>query len=226
MTTAAIIHLPLARLIRVPRAWLPIAGWVVLGLFAAFTERAGGASHGADHVLLGSYAQIVLPLLVLAIVSGALGSEGLGASVRSLSRFGASERRVALVLMGTSMVVSAAICALLAVILVVITGSAPSLAVDAITSAWVCGLGGAAYAAFFCLGASFGKHGGGRAVFFIIDWILGAGTGVGAVLTPRGNLRNLLGGPAPGELSQQASTVALLILVLLFTILAARRVRS
>ncbi|MEO6420496.1 MAG: hypothetical protein ABIP39_13855 [Polyangiaceae bacterium] len=225
MTTAAIIHLPLARLIRVPRAWFPIAGWAVLGLVAAFVERAGGSSHAADHVLIGSYAQVVLPLLVLAIVSGALGSEGLGASVRSLSRFGASERRVALVLMGTSMVVSAAISALLAVVLVLITGSAGGVAVDAITSAWVCGLGGAAYAAWFSLGASFGKHGGGRAAFFIIDWVLGSGTGVGAVLTPRGNLRNLLGGAAPGELSQQASTLALLVLVVLFTLIAARRVR-
>lgn len=223
--SAAIIHLPLARLTRVPRAWLPIVGWCLLGVFVAWMERKGGSSHAADHVLIGSYAELVLPLLVLSIVSGALGGEGLKASVRSLALFGTSERRVALVLMGTSIVVSAAISALLAVILVLITGSANPLAFDLVTSAWVCGLGGAAYAALFCFGATFGKHGGGRAGVLVVDWILGSGTGVGAVLTPRGNLRNLLGGTAPGELSQQASTAVLIALVVLFALLAARRVR-
>lgn len=223
--SAAIIHLPLARLTRIPRSWLPIVGWVLLGVLAALSERRAGSSHAADHVLIGAYAEIVLPLLVLSIVSGALGGEGLKASVRSLAIFGTSERRVALVLMGTSMVVSAAITALLAVILVLITGSSNPLAVDAITSAWVCGFGGATYAALFCLGATFGKHGGGRAVFLVIDWVLGGGTGVGAVLSPRGNLRNLLGGAPPGELSQQASAAVLLFMIVLFTVLAARRVR-
>ena len=223
--SAAMIHLPLARLTRVPHAWLSIVGWALLGVLVAWMERKGGSSHAADQVLIGSYAELVLPLLVLTIVSNALGGEGLKASVRSLAIFGTSERRVALVLMVTSMVVGAVICALLAVLLVLITGSANPLAFDLITSAWVCGLGGATYVALFCLGASFGKHGGGRVVFLLFDWILGGGSGVGAILTPRGNLRNLLGGAAPGELSQQASTAVLIALLLLFTLLAARRVR-
>jgi hypothetical protein len=223
--SAAIIHLPLARLTRIPRAWLPIVGWALLAVFVAWMERKGGSSHAADHVLLGSYAELVLPLLVLSIVSGALGGEGLKASVRSLALFGTSERRVALVLMGTSMIVSAAISALLAVVLVLITGSSNPLAFDLLTSAWIGGLGGAAYAALFCFGATFGKQGGGRAVFLVFDWILGSDSGVGATLTPRGNVRNLLGGAAPGELSQQASAAVLVALVLFFTLLAARRVR-
>ena len=132
---------------------------------------------------------------------------------------------MALVLIGTSMVVSAAISALLAVLLVLITGSPNPLAFDLLTSAWIGGLGGAAYASLFCFGASFGKHGGGRAVFLILDWIVGSDSSVGAVLTPRGNVRNLLGGAAPGELSQQVSAAVLVALVVFFTLLAARRVR-
>ena len=142
--------------------------------------------------------------------------------------FGAAPARAA----GVTIGVAAAACAALggvlgaAVALVAHGISDPPLWRDAIVSAYAGGLGGIAYAAWFSLGASFGRRGMGRAGLLIADWVLGATSGAGAVMTPRGHLRNLLGGVPPMDLSQRASAFALVAIALLcagFALLKARR---
>jgi hypothetical protein len=85
-------------------------------------------------------------------------------------------------------------------------------------------LGGAAYAAFFGLGASFGARGGGRAAALVLDFLFGGGTTI-ALVTPRAHLRSLLGGTAPAEVSQRASSAVLVALTLVFAAIAIRRAR-
>jgi hypothetical protein len=102
----------------------------------------------------------------------------------------------------------------------------PPLGRDALASAYAGGLGGAAYATWFVLGASFGKRGTGRPVLLALDWLFGANDGATALVTPRGHLRNLLGGAAPMDLSQRASACILIAIAIASTVIAARRARS
>jgi hypothetical protein len=101
----------------------------------------------------------------------------------------------------------------------------PPLARDVLTSAWVASLGGVAYASLFALGASFGKRGGGRTAVLALDWLLGSGTGVVALGTPRAHVRSLLGGEAPAGLAAWTSSCLLIVLALAFAGLAIRRAR-
>jgi hypothetical protein len=86
-------------------------------------------------------------------------------------------------------------------------------------------LGGAGYGAYFTLGASFGKRGGGRGVFLFLDFIFGSGSGAIAALFPRPHLKNILGGAAPLEMSARASAIVLLVLIALYVGGAANRAR-
>ena len=65
----------------------------------------------------------------------------------------------------------------------------------------------------------------GRVVLLVVDWILGANGGAGALLCPRGHVRNLLGGAAPMDLSQRASAAALVFLAIASALIAIRRAR-
>ena len=219
---------PIARLARRPRAWIAVAAWGALALAFAVAARQQRAAHGADHVLVDTYGALVLPLLAYLIVGATLGSQSLRASIAPVVGFGAAPARAA----GVTIGVAAAACAALggvlgaAVALVAHGISDPPLWRDAIVSAYAGGLGGIAYAAWFSLGASFGRRGMGRAGLLIADWVLGATSGAGAVMTPRGHLRNLLGGVPPMDLSQRASAFALVAIALLcagFALLKARR---
>jgi hypothetical protein len=141
--------------------------------------------------------------------------------------FGAQPARAA----AASIAVAAACCAVVgagvaAIVAVVAHGIAdPPRLHDATVSAYVGALGGAAYAAWFSLGASFGRRGGGRVALLVVDWILGANGGAGALLSPRGHVRNLLGGAAPMDLSQRASAAVLVILAIACALVAIRRAR-
>jgi hypothetical protein len=105
-------------------------------------------------------------------------------------------------------------------------GSAdPPIARDLATSAWIGALGGAAYAALYAFGSSFGRRGGGRTVAIVLDAVVGSGLGASAFLTPRGQIRNLLGGRAPLDLSQRDGLVVLAVLVVVFGGLAVLRAR-
>jgi len=189
---------------------------------AGLARRSGG---GAGNALSSWFAGIVLPFLCFGIVRGALGGDGLARSTRALVAFGASPVKVAFGSIGAGVAISATLAAVLGLLVAVIAHGAsdPRLAGDALTTAWVSGLGGATYAALFALGGSFGKRGGGRAVALAVDWILGQGGAVTGVVTPRAHLRSLLGGEAVASLSGTWSALALVALTFVFAMWAARR---
>jgi hypothetical protein len=222
---AALARIPLARVTRSPRAWLPVAGWAALAVAAAFVARAQGGAY--DHVITGTYGSLVLPLLAYSVVGAALGARALGPSCASLVAFGAPPARVALATAAVAMVATAVVGAVVAAFVAVVAhgSSDPPVVLDALTSAWVGALGGAAYASLFSFGASFGRRGGGRSALLVVDFLFGAGSGVPALVVPRAHLRNLLGGTAPMRLPGFASAIALVVLTAFFAALALRRAR-
>lgn len=206
---------------------VPVAGWALLALGAALYERSRAISHSADHALLGTYGALALPLVAFAVVSAALGGLGMGRAIRSPVGFGAPPERAALGALIIAGAASALLGGTLAALVSVIAhgaGDPPALS-DAVTSFWIGALGGATYAAYFTFGSAFGNTGLLRGALLVFDWLLGSGTGVGALLTPRGHVRNLFGGLAPAEISQRASTVALLVLAVVFGVLCVLRAR-
>lgn len=225
--TPVLARLPLARLTRTPRAWLPIAGWLALAVVVAILARSSGSSRVADHVLLGAYGALALPLLVYAVVTATLGGEGLARAGAPLVAFGAKPAHAAVAAVAVAAAASAALGALLAIAVAAIAHGAsdPPLARDLATSAWIGALGASSYAAAFAFGASFGARGFGRSAVLVVDWLLGSGNGAASLFTPRAHLRNLLGGSAPLDLSQRASIALLVLLALLYAALAVLRVR-
>ena len=219
---------PMARLLRGPRAWIAVSAWCALAVAFALAARQQGAARGADHVLIDTYGALVVPLLAYVIVGTAVASQSLRASTASLVAFGAPPARAAAAAIAVAAASSALVCALVgAAVALLAHGIAdPPRGHDALASAYAGALGGVAYAAWFSLGASFGRRGGGRGALLVLDWILGATGGAGALVTPRGHLRNLLGGVPPMDLSQRASAVALAVLTLLCTLVAMRRSRA
>lgn len=224
---SALARVPVARLARTPRSWLPVAAWTLLGVAVALLARSESAPNGADHVLVGAFGAYVVPLLAYAIVGGAIGGGSLRGSVAPTVAFGAPPARSAAVTVGLAVLVAAGLCAGLGAVLAAVAHGVddPPVARDALTSAYAGALGGAAYAAWFAVGASFGRRGGGRAVLLVADWILGSNDGAIALLTPRGHLRNVLGGAPPWGLSERGSAVALLVMVGVLAVVAVRRVR-
>lgn len=219
--TAALARVPLARLLRAPRGWLPIAGWALVGVVAALVVRSRGTNTGADHVMRGAFAVVVLPLTAFAVVGAVVGTGGMRRSIRGVVALGAAPRAAALASVTVAVAASALVCAALAVLTCAIAhGSGdPPLGRDLFTSLWVAALGGAAYAAYFSAGAAIGQ-GSMRSGFLVLDWILGGTAGVGSILVPRGHVTSLLGGPLAAELSQRASSVALAILALAYAAIA------
>jgi hypothetical protein len=224
---AALARLPSARLLHSRRAWIIVIGWGLVAVAFAIAARANGSSHAADHALLGAYGPLVLPLLAYTLVGSAIGPRSLSSSVAPLVAFGARPAQaatIALVVAATACAFAGAVSA--AVVALLAHGAAdPPLGRDALASAYVGGLGGVAYGAWFVLGASFGKRGGGRPVLLVVDWLLGAGDGAGALVTPRGHVRNLLGGTPPLDLSERASAGAIVVIAVVCAAIAVRRAR-
>jgi hypothetical protein len=224
----ALARLPLARLIRSPRAWITSGAWCSLGVAVALAARSQGSAHGADHVLVDAYGALLLPVLAYALVGAVVGARSMSASTAPLVAFGASPARAA----GVAIAVAALACALVAgalaaLIALIAHGVAdPPRARDAVTSAYAGALGGAAYASWFALGAGLGRRGGGRAVLLVVDWLFGAGGGAAGLGTPRAHLRNLLGGAAPMGLSEHASAIAMASMVVVYGVVATRRARE
>ncbi len=224
-------RLPFARLTRSPRAWAPPVAWAGLAIVSALVLRRN-ASTGAIDALEAIFGPLALPLLSFAIVGAALGGDGLARATRPYVAFGASPLEAALSTVGVAVLSSALVTGVLGALVAALShGSGhgpgdPSLARDALTSAWVTALGGAAYASLFSFGASFGKRGIGRPIALGVDWVFGAGTGVAGFLAPRAHVRSLLGGEAVMSLSGHVSALVLVALVLLFGALAAWRARS
>jgi len=219
--TAMIARVPLARLTRSRRAWLAIAAWFVIGLAGAIIVRARGNTTGADHMMRSSYGFIVLPLVAYATVGATLGGMGMKRAIRGIVVLGADPRRAALITTAVALLASAIFGALAAIVINVIAhGSADApLARDLFASSWIGGLGGASYAAYFCAGSAIGR-GAMRSVFLFIDWIVGSGAGFGGLFTPRGHVTSLLGGAPVFELSPRVSSVAIVALVVFWTVIA------
>jgi hypothetical protein len=225
---SALAHPPVARLLRTPRAWLPVLAWCALALAAAIAAHARGSSQGARDVLVGAYGALALPLLAYAIVGGALSGGSLRASIAPLVGYGARPERAAAVAIGAAALACAAVAAALAATLALVAHgpSDPAPARDALISAYAGARGGVVYAAWFALGASFGRRGAGRTALLVVDWVLGAGTGAAALITPRAHVRNLLGGAPPMELSEAASAWGLLAIAAACALVVLRRARS
>jgi hypothetical protein len=223
----ALLRLPFARIVRRPRGWLPVAGWGVLALLAAWVAREQGGGGLTDPLLLGPFAGVALPFLALGIVSAACGGGDLRTAARPLVSFGASPWRAAVACLVPAVVVSAVLGAALgaAVPAIAYHAGSPPLVRDVITTAWVAALGGASYAAYFAFGSTFGARGVGRGTLLVLDFFLGSGAGTGAVLTPRGHVRSLLGGIPPLELSQRGSAWILVVLLVVYGGLAVARAR-
>lgn len=202
---------PIARLTRSRRAWAVVAGWAALAIVSAVVVRANGETSGADHVLRGGFSRFMFPLLTYAIVGAIVGGAGMRKSIRGIVGLGAKPRSAAV----ATALVAAAACAivggvLFAAVCLAAHGPAdPPLGRDLFASTWIGALGGAAYGSFFAAGSSFGRGGGGRGVFLAADFIVGGAAGAGAMLTPRGHLLSLLGGPPCADVSQRASSVML-----------------
>lgn len=212
--TLVLARVPAARLLRTPRAWLPIGVWTLLAIVSAIVARSRGSLSGADHVMRGSFAFLVLPLVAYAIVGATVGTGGLRRGIRGVVALGAEPRRAALASVGVAVLSAAVACGLLAAVVCVLAHGSqdPPLGSDLPTSLWIGALGGGAYAAYFCAGSAIGK-GTMRGVFLAIDWIVGSGSGFGALFTPRGHVQSLLGGSLCADISQRASSVALVAIL-------------
>lgn len=217
----ALARVPIARVLRTPKAWGTILVWGVLGLVVATTTRARGLPTGADHVMRGTFAVFVLPLLAYAVVGATQGGNGLRRSIRGVVTFGVSPRRAALVTSLVAIALASALAAVVGALLCVVAHGVadPPLAGDLFASAWVSGLGGAAYAALFLAGSAVGS-GAARGVFLALDWILGDGGGIVGMLLPRAHVSSLLGGSLASDLSPRVSSVLLVALVALYLTVA------
>jgi hypothetical protein len=217
---------PLARLRRTRAAWLPIAGWIAFALVTALIFSGPGKVGGADRTLRGAVGFIVIPLVTYAIISASLGGAGLRASIRGVVALGAAPVRAALASVLVAMAASAVVCGLLAAIVCVIAHGQgdPPLSSDLPASFGVAFLGGAAYAAYFGVGSSIGK-GAMRGGLLVVDWLVGAGSGFGALFTPRGHVASLLGGAPCFDLSRRASSIMLVLLAVAYLALTARMAR-
>jgi hypothetical protein len=70
---AAIARPSVARVTRRPRALLTLGAWCLLALGMAVAARVRGVPHGADHVLVGAFGGLALPLLAYALVGAFVG---------------------------------------------------------------------------------------------------------------------------------------------------------
>jgi hypothetical protein len=228
VVSIALARAPWARVCRGGRSRATLAVWAAMGLALAVAARSRHVSHAADRVLLDAYGPVILPLLAYALSSAVVGARSFSAAVAPLRAFGASPVRAAVAALAVAIASSAMAGGVLgAAVDAIAQGPAVRSFIlrDAGTSAYACALGGAAYASWFVLGATFGRRGGGRFVFLLADWALGANETVAALVTPRGHLRNMLGGVPPMELSERGSAIALVAISLVCAAIATWRVR-
>lgn len=227
MTFVTLMLAALTRLARTRRTWLAIAVWFPLAVTIGLLARAQGIVHSADHVLVEVIGAVILPLLVYLLVGAILGAGSVAAFAKPFVALGARPVWVTLALVGVG-AIACSVCgaALAAAVAALAHGPGdPPRVHDALTSAYVGGLGGAAYACWFTYGATFGRRGAGRPIALVVDWLVGAQGGFFALFTPRAHLRNLLGGAPPSQLSERASSIALFAIAAACLLHSLRRVQ-
>ncbi len=223
MTALLVARVSLMRLVRMPRLSLALVPWLLIAIAGALAAR-GGA--GVDRAMLGTYGAFVLPLASYGVVGAIVGPGGMKKAVRELVSLGGDRTRAALGATLASVAASAVLGAILGAMVCAIAHRPgdPPLGADLFASTWVGALGGVAYGALFCAGASLGS-GRMRSGMLAVDWIFGGG-GVGAFVAPRGHLRALLGGPLCGDLSARVSFGVLLAMALVWGLVALRSGRK
>jgi hypothetical protein len=221
---ASLASLATARIARSPRLWLSLGVWCSLSLGFAMVARAQGWAHGADRVLLSVYGSLALPFIAYSIARVGFAGRSMASSTAPLVAFGAQPWRAAFASVCVTAIATALVGACLAASIALIAhGSAdPAMGGDALVSAYVGGLGGAAYATWFAFGTTIGRRGGGRILFLALDWVMGGAESPTALATPRGHLRSLLGGAAPLNIPERKSALMLVSLMALCTFLAIR----
>lgn len=186
---------------------------VCLTLLVTLLERRLGPG-SVDRSLTGVAFGLVLPLAAFSIVKRSCRSGRLDTSFTELARHGADRRALAL----GQATASALSCAVIGMLLGAVTVLAargftdPRLAPDLTRTAWIGAMAGAAYACWFTAGASFGKRGGGRTAFLVLDWTFGSSSSGLALLLPRGHVLNLLGATPPLGIGQFTSFLLLPLL--------------
>jgi hypothetical protein len=225
--TRVLARVPIARLLRMRRGVGAIVLFAMLALVTALAAKSGGRTTGADHALRGMFGMYVLPLVSYAIVGAALGGSGMKRGIRALVALGAPPEKAALACTLVAIVASIVVSGVLAVVVCVVAhGSGdPPLVRDIPASLYVGALGAGAYAAFFSAGSAVGK-GAFRAALLVVDFLVGSAGSFGAILTPRGHVVALLGGPLCAELPRLASSAVLFVLLggyLGLTLLLSRR---
>jgi len=214
----------LARLVQA-RPLLASAGALGVVAVVALSEKRAALFGAASRTLEGEVFGLFLPFVLVLASRRALEPTRLDHAATPLARFGPSRRGVALGLVVASMIGAALLAASSGALAAVVAHdpTAPALTLDAASCAWIGALGGAAYAALFALGSSFGATGSGRWWALAADFLLGGTSGVGALLAPRAHLQNLLGGEPPMLLGQSASAACLVAMTIAFTVLALLR---
>jgi hypothetical protein len=214
------------RLRRRPMAISSFLGGALV-VVAAMIERDAGSAGAVDRALAATF-NVIVPLTSFAVAAELCARGNLRDSVWAAARYGLARRDVALGAMGAGLVAAAglgAVFALLAVFLAHAEAN-PPLSHDAPVSAWIGALTAAAYTAWFCVGSTFGRRGGGRWAPLIADFALGTAPGALGAILPRAHAVNLLGGAPPLGLAQASSTAVLVASVLLLTGAAALRCRE
>jgi hypothetical protein len=214
------------RLLRRPSVLLAVLG-LALAVVGALIERRAGEAGAVDRALAGTF-RLVIPLVTFGVVGMATGRGRLREAAWPAARFGLSRRDVTLGIVAATCAAAAALGALLALVSVV-SAYAPGgepLVSDALISAFVGALTGAAYAGWLAFGSTFFRRGGGLWAVLAADFLLGASTGPAGAVFPRGHAQNLLGGAPPLGLPQPASTAALLAIAIVLGLAAALRSRD
>lgn len=222
--TAVLARAVAVRLVRTPRAWVAPGAWLALALVLAVASRT--SVHGASNLLPGSVGNLVLPLLAFAAVSAVVGEGGMRRAASGLVALGAEPSAAALSTSGVAVGLAASLGALAASLgaLLAHGTSDPPLWLDVPLSFVVGALGGAAYAALFCAGASV-MGGALRGILLVADFVLGTEAGPLGALFPRAHLLALLGGEKAFDLSRRVSSVALVALALVYLALVVRLTR-
>jgi hypothetical protein len=199
-----------------------------LSALVAVAEKRTSLYGAAGRALEGQVFGLIVPISLAWISLRVLEPLRLDVAATPLARFGLSRRAVALGLVAASMVAGALVAAISAAIgaLAAHDPTAPALAFDLYTSAWIGALTACAYAGLFALGATFGAKGGGRYWALGFDLLFGGTGGVAALLAPRAHAQNLLGGEPPLLLSQPASAALLCVIAAAFTSAALARCSS
>jgi hypothetical protein len=202
---------------------------LVLAALVAATEHRTGSRGAATRALEGGTFGVLLPVIALIIVRVGCGGRRLEDALAPFARLGASRRPLALGLVLGAAAAAAVVGALLGAItpLVAHDPSVGSIGADALASAWIGALAGAAYAPLLALGSTFGARGGGAFVLFFLDLSVGASTTVAALPFPRSHALNLLGGVPPSlfesSVTQGQSVLSLVAIAVAATALAVQR---